>query len=153
MMCFLFLSCQDWWAILPLLLSRWLSLLLCCCPFIPLGYLLTFLSLIWKFRSSRCRSFFSVYKKEFINVAAEGMSSISKTRHRVLGQNRWITLSTRKITVQCLSIRVSLKRSRKLLWDPCPPCRCLPRGLRTVSVWPYLFKIALSTGRYSGDKY
>ena len=36
--------------------------------------------------------FFPFYKKEFTNVAAEGMSSISKTRHRVLCQNISVVL-------------------------------------------------------------
>lgn len=70
----------------------------CLCYFAVV--LLSHWDICWRFcyyleiRGSCCRSFFSVHKKGFTNVAAEGMSSISKTRHRVLCQNFSVVLVT-----------------------------------------------------------
>ena len=62
--------------------------------FYPTGIFVDVFVINLEIRGSCCRPFFSVHKKEFTNVAAEGMSSISKTRHHVLGQNFSVVLVT-----------------------------------------------------------
>ena len=57
--------------------------------FYPTGIFVDVFVINLEIRGSCCRSFFSVHKKEFTNVAA-----ISKTRDRVLCQNFSVVLVT-----------------------------------------------------------